>query len=111
KSLRGRQTFSISCTDFFRSSRKVGANQTMERTIPLVFTIDESFDIRADTGPFQLHRQDRLLPSSVHNSRPRMYKNWSRQRSVPRRIRTGLPAVPLTRTFEHPFSTTARVGG
>ena len=29
---------------------KVVATQTMERTIPLIFTVDETFDIGSDTG-------------------------------------------------------------
>ena len=29
---------------------KVVATQTMEKTIPLMFTVDETFDIGADTG-------------------------------------------------------------
>src|SRR5215472_6875142 len=99
-----------SCADLFRTSRKVVANQTMELTIPLIFTIDESFDIGADTrhdnrrprlpSAFQLHRQDRQADycrRASTNSRPRMYKNWSRQRSVrPTPVRTGLSGVPLT---------------
>ena len=42
---------------------KVVATQTMEKTIPLMFTVDETFDIGADTGS-PIDDQDYQVPFS-----------------------------------------------
>jgi len=39
-----------SATGTLKVDGKVVATQTMERTIPIIFSIDETFDVGADTG-------------------------------------------------------------